>query len=311
MDGVVLCWAALRCTIVWLCIFDYLTCQHVCITVSPSSKVMSTCSWVRLVCSSGPSASTELFLRLEAAAAHEPEASTAGLQDSSQLPVASVCAHAADGHHATPSVQCMAPPLQAQLPVAHIQWQQPQQQQQQPVKLQQQLSEQAEDVYAGLERGSDTVPMLTPSWHSEIATPAFDQAHKAPAPALSTVPQQGPSRMTSEQGLSRKSPEHGSLRHRDQPGLQCKAEPSGKVTPKAAEAPLLKQGSYAVAAKIARLRKQRRQQEVEELNGSQRQVQLAAGGKQPALQVVQTLPVHKQHCGTIPLAIRLSTMLRL
>ena len=278
---------------------------------------MSTCSWLRLVCSSVPSASTELFLRLEAAAAHEPEASAAGLQNDIQLPVASVHAHAAEGHHATPSVQCMALPLQAQLPEAHIQQQQ-QQPQQQPVQLQQQVSEPEEDVYAGLERGSDTVPRLLPSWHSAVAIPDLDQAQKAPASALeqnpvgfSTVPQQGPSGMTSEQGFSRRSREHGSPRHRDQPGLEGKLEPSAKVTPKAAEAPLLKQGSYAVAAKVARLRRQRRQQEVEELDGSQRQVQLASGGKQLALQVVRTLPVHHQHCGTIPSAIHLLVMVRL
>lgn len=263
-----------------------------------------------------PSASTELFLRLEAAVAHEPEASAAGLQDNSHLPGASVRAHAANGHRATPSVQCMAPPVLAQLPAAHIQQQQWQQQQQQqlPVQYQQQVSEQEEDVYAGLERGTDTVPTLMPSWHSAGATPDLDHAQKAPAPALeqdpksfSTVPQQGPSGMTSEQGFSRRSPEQGPLRHRDRPGLECKAEPSGKVTPKAAEAPLLKQGSYAVAAKVARLRRQRRQQEVQELKGSQRQVQRATGGNQPALQVVQILAVHNQPCGAIPSAIHLST----
>lgn len=234
-----------------------------------------------------PSASTELFLQLEAAAGHEPEASAAGLQNNSQSPVMALHARAANGHHAAPYVQCMSSPLQAELPEAN-----PQQLQQQPQKLQQQLLGQEEDVYAGLERGSGTLPMLVPSWYSAVGTPDLPRAQHAPAHTVkqdsigcSIALEQGPSRNPPEQGLPRNGPEHGPLRHRDRAGVECKAELSGKMTPKAAEAPLVKQGSYAVAAKVARLRSKRRQQEIKELNGSQRQAQIAPGDKQHAVQV--------------------------
>lgn len=240
-----------------------------------------------------PSASTELFLRLEAAAGHEQEASAAGLQDHSQPSVVSSHAHAANGHHAAPDVHRISPPLQAQLPEARQQ-----QQQQQPQKLQQQLSHQEEDVYTSLERGSDTVPTVLPGRYTAVAMTNLPRAQYAPAHTVkqdafgcSTVPQQVPSRTAPEQGFPRKGPEHGPRRHRDPAELECKAEPSGKVTPKAAEAPLVKQGSYALAAKMARLRNKRRQQEIEGLNGGQRQVQIAPGGKQHAVQVGSTLPV--------------------
>ena len=237
---------------------------------------------------------------MEAAAGHEPEASAAGLQDNSQPPVMSLHTHAANGHHAAPYVHCTSSPLQAQLPEAISQQQQQQhqqqhqQQQQQPQKLQ--LSDEEEDVYAGLERGSDTLPPLVPSWYALGAVTNLPRAQHAPAHAgkqdligCGIAPQQEPNMTTPEQGIPRKGPGHGPLRHRDQAGLECKAELSGKMTPKAAEAPLVKQGSYALAAKVARLRSKRRQQEIEELNGSQRPVQLAPGSKQHAVQVGLTL----------------------
>ena len=231
------------------------------------------------MCSFTPSASTELFLRLEAAAGHEPEASVAGLQTNSKLPVVFLHAHAA------PYVHHMSSLSQAQLPEAN-----PQQQQQQ--QQQQQLSGQEEEVYAGLERGNDTLPMLVPSWYTAVGTSEMPPAQHAPAQVVkqeslgrSTAPHQRPSKAAPEQGFPRNGPEHGPLRHRDQAGLECRARPSGKLMPKAAEAPLVKQGSYSVAAKVARMRNKRRQQEIEELNGSQRKEQIVAGDKQRAVQV--------------------------
>lgn len=238
-----------------------------------------------------PSASTELFLRMEAAAAHEPEEATLGILDSSQPFGMPVWQHASDEQHAALSVQCTSLPLSAQAPVFHIQQQQ--QQRQQP-------PEHEEDLYAGLERGADASTGLLPSWHAAVATTTVpQQAEGAPADAVKhdmvsshAVPIHGPGGTAPEQGFSAKGPEHGSSRYRDPAGAQCDAElrEKGKLAPKAAEAPLVKQGSYAVAAKLARLRSKRRQQEIEELIASRRQTQVASGGKQPAVQVTQTPP---------------------
>ena len=221
-----------------------------------------------------PSASTELFLRMEAAAAREPEEATLGIPDSSQP---SVCAQPASEHHAAPSVHCRIPALQSQAPVLHIQQQQ--QQQQQP--------EEEDDIYAGLERGTDISTRLTPSWHEAVATTTFPQQPQGlPAHAVSgsqALSQQGPSSAAPEQGYSARCPEHGPWRHQDKAGTQHDTDMAGKVTPRAAEAPLVKQGSYAVAAKVARLRNKRRQQEIHELNATRRQ--MAVDGKQHAVQV--------------------------
>ena len=229
-----------------------------------------------------PSASTELFLRLEAAAAYEPEEAVAGMSDSSQPCVMSVCAHAAKEQYIAPFMQCIPPLLQSQATVSHI-----------PHLQQQQLPEQEEDVYAGLERGTDASSALFPSWHAAIATAKLPQTQGAPGHALNqdlvgfgVVPGPGQSKTAPEQGFPGRGPEHG---HKGHAHSMCKEEPRGNLTPKAAEAPLVKQGSYAVAAKVARLRSKRRQKEIEQLHASQRHVHTTAGGK-PAVQVIQTLP---------------------
>ena len=218
-----------------------------------------------------PSASTEFFLRMEAAAAREPEEATLGIPDSSQP---SVCAQPASEHHAAPSVHCILPALRSQAPVLYKQ-----QQQQQP--------EPAEDIYAGLERGTDASTVLTPSWHDAVATTTLSQQPQGlPAHAVSgsqALSQQGPSPAAPEQGYSARCPEHGPWRHKDKAGTQHDTDMAGKVTPRAAEAPLVKQGSYAVAAKVATLRNKRRQQEIHELNATRRQ--MAVDGKQHAVQV--------------------------
>jgi len=57
---------------------------------------------------------------------------------------------------------------------------------------------------------------------------------------------------------------------------------SPAVTPKAAEAPLIKQGSYAVAARQARHRNERQQNEAQQVAAHKAQLRSATANKQPA-----------------------------
>ena len=169
-----------------------------------------------------------------------------------------------------------------------------------PVKHQEQIPqavlEQEEDVYAGLERGSDSLAPIARLPHVAFSSmaaarymphalslhaPATD--HPLPIQADQQLPAkaasgQGSPEPSPEQGSSGKGPEQGQLRPRRQHRGTVKIDSTGASALKAAEAPLVKQGSYAVAAKLARQRTERRQQEIQQMDASQRQVRVSAAG---------------------------------
>lgn len=239
----------------------------------PFATLLYTC-----ICSPVPSASTELFLRLESAAAQDSERAMPDMQSSNQ-PCAAPVPLSAGNALAVPLTQ--PPKLILQTDIAHdsvdqqLQLQQvlpqlPLQLQKQP--WQQLPQEEEEDIYAGLERNTDSNPASITAGHTGLT---------APVPCPQGLPAQALQPLL--QGTSRQNPEPGFLRSMEQQGKAGTGKGAG---PGAAEAPRVKQGSYAVAAKLARQRSERQQQQLEELGTSQRQTRDNATGKAHSVQVL-------------------------
>lgn len=208
-----------------------------------------------------PSASTELFLQLEAATAYELK-QVAQVSTNWQLPI-------------------VPEPTAAQLF--------------QRDQLQQVGTE---DPYAGLERGCgapvasvsgmrpEAAAILSLQHHALATSTVITGTAKEQQGQLGNSPRPGPLGVAPQQGGVGVSPWLGPLgtapvhcksaaaQQQGQFGIgreersQCKVlprTPGLEPTPKAAEAPLVKQGSYAIAAKQARKRSERQQHVVQQL----------------------------------------------
>ncbi len=289
-----------------------------------------------------PSASTELFLQLEAATAVEPEQEACSFGVSkSPCTSGSITAAATDIHLGSREPSCNQLPLVSE----SVQQLEAQQDNQQQVQQQQAIKGAEEDVYAGLERGSGLQTEGKPSGQPSNAAVSSPQQAAA---VSADVPEQGGDADTVQHGsefgssghwrqLSSRYPQPGQVgsscqqaqassrsqlgqsgnahhvggtalevQPQDQPtaSKQGMAEPalqgrsrlqpralSPAVTPKAAEAPLIKQGSYAVAARQARQRNERQQKETQQLAAHQAHMRTATANKQPA-QVVYVSGAH-------------------
>ena len=315
-----------------------------------------------------PSASTELFLQLEAAMAVEPEQEACsfgvskpprtsgsitaaatdihyGSQEACSFDVSkspctsgSITAAATDIHDGAHEALCEQVPLVSQ----SVQQLEALQDSQQQVQQQQAIKGAEEDVYAGLERGSGLQPEGRPSRQFPNAAVSSPQQAAAVSP---DVAQQGGDADTVQHASGFESLNHwrqvssrypqpgqvggscqrteassGSLfgnahhvcgkaleiqppdqptasqQHMAESALQGRSRPqprdlSPAVTPKAAEAPLTKQGSYAMAARQARHRNERRQKETQQLAAHKAQTRTATANKQPA-QVTLGLQAH-------------------
>lgn len=239
-----------------------------------------------------PSASTELFLQLEAAAASESEQGlhASSLCQTMSAPNSASADTHADGQPASQSKR--VPALSGSMPEAEALQLEIQQQEQK-----QQLLSWEEDVYAGLERGAG---VQTASWPSAQPAAVYTMPPQQHAPTVEVcVPrtaevalQQGDIASGSQLGLLGIAPQQGTSDHACQQKPMVSAPESrhrvqarylsAAPTPKAAEAPLVKQGSYAVAAKQARYRSERQQKEVQQLAAQCGQMRAAAGHKQAA-----------------------------
>ena len=290
-----------------------------------------------------PSASTELFLQLEAATAVEPEqeACSLGVSKSPCTSGSSTAAAATDIHLGSQEASCKQLPLVSE----SVQQLEALQDNQQQVQQQQAIKGAEEDVYAGLERDSGLQPQGRPS--GDFLNAAESSPQQAAA-VFADVPEQGGDADTvqhaSEFGnsghwnlLNSRYPQPGQVgsscqqaqvssrsqlglsgnahhvcgmapevQPQDQPpasqqgmaetALQARSrlQPralSPAVTPKAAEAPLTKQGSYAMAARQARHRNERQKKESQQLAADQAQMRTATANKQPA-QVALALRAH-------------------
>ncbi|DBA94821.1 hypothetical protein WJX77_006721 [Trebouxia sp. C0004] len=280
-----------------------------------------------------PSASTELFLQLEAATAVEPEQDACSFGVSkSPCTSGSITAAAADTHLGSQEASCNQPPLVSE----SMQQLEALQDDQQLLQVQQAVKGAEEDVYAGLERGSELQTEGRPTRQfSNAAASSPQQAavvsadvtqqggdadtvqhasthgssgHWSQLSSRCTQPgqvgsscQQAQASSTSQLGL------FGNAHHacgtalevqpQDQPTVSQQGMPetalpgrsrlqpralSPAVTPKAAEAPLTKQGSYAMAARQARHRSERQQKETQQLAAHKPQKRTATANKQPA-----------------------------
>ena len=289
-----------------------------------------------------PSASTELFLQLEAATAVEPEQEACSFGVSkSPCTSGNITAVATDIHLGSQEASCHQPPLVSE----SVQQLEALQDNLQQVQQQQAIKGAEEDVYAGLERGSGLQTKERPSGqfsNAAVSSPQQAAAVSADVPEQAgdadtvqhasefrssvhwsqsisrcTQPaqvgsscQQAQASSTSQLGL------FGNAHHvcgtalevqpQDQltalqQGMaetafqgQSRVQPralSPAVTPKAAEAPLTKQGSYATAARQARHRNERQQRETQQLAAHKAQMRTAAANKQPA-QVVLVSGAH-------------------
>lgn len=255
-----------------------------------------------------PSASTELFLQLEAAAADIPgQGSDVGLLCPS-LPPASPAAHAQPGKSDEQSALSGALRASGRLQLKSVH----------QLQLLQQQQDVEEDVYAGLERGGAVQTEATSSSPASTAAMMSFQLHAsgADATAHSADSSDLPNQEQLTQGATPQwsgSAQQQQLGSSPQVQLQTKPigyqqglldtalqgqpsiQPRGRPAPhpKAAEAPLVKQGSYAVAAKQAKHRSERQHKELQQLAAQRVQMRTVAGHKQ-ALQVRHVVSVRAQ-----------------
>lgn len=271
-----------------------------------------------------PSASTELFLQLEAAAADEPgQGAGVGLLCPS-LPPASPAAQAQSAK--TDEQSAMSGALHAseglQLQSEH---------QLQLLQLLQQAQDVEEDVYAGLERGSAVQTEAVSPSPASTAAMTSSQLHASGADATALGDAANVQQRTNDSSdppdqerlAQGETPQwSGSVQQQQlgsTPQVQLQTKPIGYQQglletalqgqpsiqprgpaphPKAAEAPLVKQGSYAVAAKQAKHRTERQHKELQQLAAQRVQMRTVAGNKQ-ALQVRHVVSVRAQIKGCI------------
>ena len=266
-----------------------------------------------------PLASTELFLQLEAATAVEPEqeACSSGVSKS-PCTSGSITAADTDIHLGSQEASCTQLPLVSESVQQLEALQDNQQQVQQQVQQQQAITGAEQDVYAGFERGSGLQTEARPSGQSSNAAMSSTQQAAAISADVAQVgdadtvqhasefeslgqwnqlnsryshPEQVGS--SSQQAQASSRPQlglSGNAHHQGQSRLQPRAL-SPAVTPKAAEAPLRKQGSYAVAARQARHRSERHRNETQQLAAHKAHMRTATASKQPA-QVALVLGAH-------------------
>jgi len=289
-----------------------------------------------------PSASTELFLQLEAASAVEPEQEACSLGVSkSPLTSGSITAAATDKHFGSQEASCNRLPLVSE----SVQQLEALQDNLQQVQHQQAIEGAEEDVYDGLERGSglqtegrpsgqpSNAAVSSPQQAAAISADVAEQGgdadtvqhasefgssgHRNQLSSRCTQPGQVGSSCQQAQTSSRSQLRLSVNAHhvcettlevqpQDQPtasqqGMaetalqgQSRLKPralSPAVTPKAAEAPLTKQGSYAMAARQARHRNEQQQKEVQQLAAHKAHMRTATANKQPA-QVDLVLGAH-------------------